>query len=327
VTLHEAIVEVLRAHGGGWMDRDEIAAEIARRNLYRRADGAPPPSDQIRLRARKPEYQHLFECSDTSCGRIRLRPGATPGRSPARRRSSPRTDADASLARRRSRPTRAQEVDRRPNDAAQAARPARQRRYRAARRFRPVTVRLLLVAEAPPASLDRYFYFTDVRAHDSLFRHVASEILGREPSRENKAEILRLLRDAGVFLIDLKLDPTDGSPLASHVPSLIRRVRRLQPHKIILIKATVYDAAYRPLRDAGFPVADVRVPFPGSGQQARFRDAFPHSPAHAAMSGVRAARTASLLSRPACPWRSRSAWRARRGACRAPSPQPSPVSP
>jgi hypothetical protein len=77
-----------------------------------------------------------------------------------------------------------------------------------------------------------------------------------------------------VFLIDLKLDPTDGSALASHMPSLIRRVRQLQPHKIILIKATVYDAAYRPLRDAGFPVVDVRVPFPGSGQQARFRQAF-----------------------------------------------------
>src|SRR5436190_1713336 len=139
--------------------------------------------------------------------------------------------------------------DRRGDRQAQplSARRARQRRYRAARRFRPETVRLLLVAEAPPASLDRYFYFTDVRAHDSLFRHVASEILRREPSRENKAELLRLLRDAGVFLIDLKLDPTDGSALASHVPSLIRRARRLEPHKIILIKATVYDAAYRPL--------------------------------------------------------------------------------
>jgi hypothetical protein len=48
-------------------------------------------------------------------------------------------------------------VDREANDAGQAARLARQRRYRAARRFRPETVRLLLVAEAPPASLDRYF--------------------------------------------------------------------------------------------------------------------------------------------------------------------------
>ena len=44
VTLHEAIVDVLLRHGGGWMNRDEIATEIARRNLYRRADGAPPPS-------------------------------------------------------------------------------------------------------------------------------------------------------------------------------------------------------------------------------------------------------------------------------------------
>ena len=123
------------------------------------------------------------------------------------------------------------------------------------------------MAEAPPAGLDRYFHFTDVRAHDSLFRHLASEILRREPSRENKSEFLRLLRDAGVFLIDLKVDPTDDSALASHVPSLIRRARRLQTHKIILIKATVYDAAYRPLRDAGFPVADVRIPFRAAGSK------------------------------------------------------------
>ena len=77
VTLHDAIVEVLRSHGGGWMDRDAIAAEIARRDLFRRpSDGAHPPSDQIRLRARKPDYQPLFECSDPACTRIRLRPGS-----------------------------------------------------------------------------------------------------------------------------------------------------------------------------------------------------------------------------------------------------------
>jgi hypothetical protein len=157
----------------------------------------------------------------------------------------------------------------------QAARPARQRRSRAARRCRPEAVKLLLVAEAPPASLDRYFDFTDVRAHDSLFRHVASEILRREPSRQNKAEFLHLLRDAGVFLIDLKLDPTDGSPLASHVASLIRRVRRLSarkghPHQGIPSTTPHTALCLTPASR----VADVRVPFPGSGQQARFREAF-----------------------------------------------------
>ena len=59
------------------MDRDAIAAEIARRDLFRRpSDGTHPPSDQIRLRARKPDCQHLFECGDPACTRIRLRPGS-----------------------------------------------------------------------------------------------------------------------------------------------------------------------------------------------------------------------------------------------------------
>lgn len=151
---------------------------------------------------------------------------------------------------------------------------ARQRRARAARRFKPEPVKLLIVAEAPPASLDRYFYIPDVRAHDSLFRHVAAAILECEPTRENKLELLGRLRNLGVFLVDLKLDPVDGSPLETHVPSLLRRLRRLEPAKIILVKAAVHDAAHAPLRDAGLPVVAERVPFPGSGQQARFREAF-----------------------------------------------------
>jgi putative transposase len=43
--------------------------------------------------------------------------------------------------------------------------------------------------------------------------------------------------------------------------------------------------------------------------------------AQAATKYVRLARGAASLSRPACPLRSQSAWLARRGACRAPSPQ------
>jgi hypothetical protein len=48
--------------------------------------------------------------------------------------------------------------------------PAPRRRARAARRYRPEKVDLLLVAEAPPSALDRYFYFEDVSEQDSLFR-------------------------------------------------------------------------------------------------------------------------------------------------------------
>jgi hypothetical protein len=150
----------------------------------------------------------------------------------------------------------------------------RQRRARAARKYKPARVKLLLVAEAPPSAPDRYFYFESVREQDSLFRHVARSILGADPTRENKPHLLAELRDEGVFLIDVKRDPLDGTPLAESVPDLVRRVQRLEPDKVILIKVTVHDAAFAVLRQAGLPVVDERVPFPGSGNQRRFEAAF-----------------------------------------------------
>src|SRR5205085_734267 len=44
--------------------------------------------------------------------------------------------------------------------------PARRRRDRAARKYQPASVELLLVAEAPPSAFDRYFYFEDVATQD-----------------------------------------------------------------------------------------------------------------------------------------------------------------
>ena len=49
---------------------------------------------------------------------------------------------------------------------------ALRRRRRTAERYKPAEIDLLLVAEAPPGALDRYFYFEDVREQDGLFRYV-----------------------------------------------------------------------------------------------------------------------------------------------------------
>jgi hypothetical protein len=151
---------------------------------------------------------------------------------------------------------------------------ARQRREAAAAKYRPHSVRLLLIAEAPPSALDRYFYFADVRAQDSLFRHVARAVLGVEPSRSGKAAQLQQLADAGVFLIDLKTDPKSASEsLERFVPDLVARALALEPDYVITIKANVCDLAQQPLRSAGLRVVNERVPFPGSGQQRRFLEA------------------------------------------------------
>lgn len=150
----------------------------------------------------------------------------------------------------------------------------REVRDEAAQRFRPKRVRLLLVAEAPPAALHRYFYFPNVTEHDSLFRYVARLVLDAEPTRSGKLELLDSLRDAGVFLIDVCEEPiADKSDLRQAVPDLVRRVKAIHPEHVILIKATVYDVARLPLKEAGVPVVDAMVPFPGSGQQRRFEEA------------------------------------------------------
>jgi hypothetical protein len=151
-------------------------------------------------------------------------------------------------------------------------------RRRAAARYKPQRVRLLLVAETPPLARPpdppRYFYFENVSKHDYLFRAVVRGVLGAEPDRRGKSALLTRLRRSGVFLIDLKPDPSDPRPLSAFVQSLVRRCRQLRPKRIILIKTSVYDEAYATLVEAGLPVAGSRVPFPGWGQRARFAREF-----------------------------------------------------
>jgi hypothetical protein len=148
------------------------------------------------------------------------------------------------------------------------------RRRTSAERYRPNRVQLLLIGEAPPSDSGRYFYFPDVSTQDSLFRYVVRSVLSREPGRGNKAELLSELRNAGVYLIDICEEPVDSeAELRSCLPGLIDRARRLAPTHVILIKATVYDTAYRALKQAGLPVVDARVPFPGSGRQLEYERA------------------------------------------------------
>jgi hypothetical protein len=152
---------------------------------------------------------------------------------------------------------------------------ARERRLRAAQRYRPEVVDLLLVAEAPPSALDRYFYFEDVLTHDSLFRYVVRGILGETPTRD-KAPYLEELKDRGIYLEHVCEDPfaSRREALPGCVPGLVRRCRALRPRRVVVIGAGAYDHAYDALAAAGLPVVDLRMPYPGSGQQRRFLEGF-----------------------------------------------------
>lgn len=150
-------------------------------------------------------------------------------------------------------------------------------RKAAAARYKPSSVNLLLVAEAPPCDTDRYFYFEDVAQHDWLFRYVYEGLTGIKPDRAAKATHLAQLRELGVYMIDLheaNVSQPSLAVLRPMVPGLVERCRAIMPRHIALIKSTVYDAAYAPLKEAGLPVIGERMPFPASGQQVKFLQGF-----------------------------------------------------
>ena len=160
-------------------------------------------------------------------------------------------------------------------------------RYAAARnKYRPADLKILIIAEAPPCNLDRYFYFEEVPRQDSLFleimgvlypeakaRYLAS---GREPAY--KAGLLEEFQSDGYWLMDLAELPQEvtGVRHEDSLPSLLARVGKVvsADTRIILIKANVYDCCYPALKELGYHVSDERIPFPGSGQQAVFRQKF-----------------------------------------------------
>ncbi|MFL6240961.1 MAG: hypothetical protein ACJ735_15880 [Actinomycetes bacterium] len=152
---------------------------------------------------------------------------------------------------------------------------ARRRRREASERYRPARIGTLLVAEAPPTALDRFFYFEDVQTQDSLFRHVAEAVLSEKPSRD-KAPYLDELKERGWFLIHVAEDPIGSrrEQIPPLVPDLIQRCRELAPDRIVIIGAPIYDLVFTAMRDALLPVVDARIAYPGSGQQNRFKDLF-----------------------------------------------------
>lgn len=171
-------------------------------------------------------------------------------------------------------------------------------REKARTRYKPATIRWLLVAEAPPFSLDRFFYYDNVRTRDRLFmetihaiyRHENPEIsipIGDDPYdslpnteflRRRKAEFLRRFMNDGFYLIDSVDEPmpADAEPserrrrIDGGIPCLVEKLRDLKAEKsdIILISNRVYRIRKK-LREEGFAAKNTcMIDFPlGRGRK------------------------------------------------------------
>jgi hypothetical protein len=154
-------------------------------------------------------------------------------------------------------------------------------------KYKPTRVKYLLIAEAPPDSVERFFYYDNVHQHDYLFLGVAQALypdlkdnfLVSGRNRAIKNSILLKMKADGFYLLDLSDLPLSlmTGDLSSQLPNLVGKINKVADEhtKIILIKATVYDTAYEYLRQRGFKnVVDIRIPFPGQGGQKNFQIKF-----------------------------------------------------
>lgn len=169
----------------------------------------------------------------------------------------------------------------------------------AARHYLPSPVRLLFIAEAPPAfKVNRLFYFTGLRNGDTLFLEMMKVLYPVEVGysedaftpgysvkqmRLRKPELLRKFQNDGYHLIDAYEQPMpDGANAAtktilmrSTLPELQIRVRRLLGKRnvpILLIGGITYSVCAQALRLDGHRVVnDAMIHHPARGGQKLFR--------------------------------------------------------
>ena len=155
-------------------------------------------------------------------------------------------------------------------------------------KYRPQKVKLIFIAEAPPCTEGQFFYFNDVQKGDSLFLHIIRAVFPdleeweTKLIRAKKEELLFRFRDAGYFLEDSVPQTIGKGTKPKEKQAIIIKnqaglINRIEPYKekskLILLSSLVFKLNYTILKNNGFTILnDFMIPFPGSGQQGKFKD-------------------------------------------------------
>lgn len=150
-------------------------------------------------------------------------------------------------------------------------------------KYKPESIKLLFIAEAPPEQTERFFYYEKVRDNDWLFLGIVKALCGNgnydtKRMRANKKQILETLQQDGIYLMDLCPVPLKWGIVAElHKNDLIQRLeaeKAVDKHStnIVLIKVNVYDCLYRDLKNKNYKVQNKSIPFPSSGRQKEFAE-------------------------------------------------------
>lgn len=171
----------------------------------------------------------------------------------------------------------------------------------ARKKYRPDQIKLLFVAEAPPAyDSNRFFYFVPVDSGDALFLEMMKLLHpkkanfidcgdGRKPAfsakqvRNHKVQFLEKFKKDGFYLIDAVDEPMPRNAtrkmkeekIRASLPGLIDRLTALCGDRdvpVILIGALVYSVCAEDLRESKVRVLNEdNINIPAQGGQKVFR--------------------------------------------------------
>jgi queuine tRNA-ribosyltransferase len=168
----------------------------------------------------------------------------------------------------------------------------------ASRKYRPASVRLLFIAEAPPQyEFERFFYFEHVHKADTLFLEMMKvlypAVIGYEEERKSqfeakvvrqrKAELLEKFKQDGFYLIDASENPMPEGASTSQkeriirgrLPELMKKVQQLCGSRgvpIILISGPTFSVCAEALRvDGQCILNEEMIDTPAQGGQKNFR--------------------------------------------------------
>ena len=158
----------------------------------------------------------------------------------------------------------------------------------AATRYRPDEIRILFIAESPPAFKDEqkksYFYFAPNPGNDILFGTIVEALYQADYRKASgrKTELLQRLRDDGYWLMDAVETPINriagrvvkpkerAEFIRQNLPDLLDRLAALKQEGaisdstgIILIKKIVFETLAEDLQSAGYRVLhSQKIDFP-----------------------------------------------------------------
>lgn len=154
-------------------------------------------------------------------------------------------------------------------------------------KYRPEQVNVVFIAEAPPCTEGQFFYFENVQKHDNLFLYLVRAVFPDlnqfdvKQLRAMKPELLIRFKNAGYFLEDSVLESIPKGSTNSVKEKLIRSnqqalISRLESYKnsaIVLLSSLVFKCNYEILNQHGFTILNHSpIPFPGNGQQNKFKE-------------------------------------------------------